>query len=181
MNLFHQLFFITLLLFGSAASAEVVLTITGEIGSPNRGGRDDFQDVLFKKLDIPFTQAREVTLKEIQALPQHTLDVQYESWPKRANDQPHQCEGPTLKDVVDLAKPAGKVLKAQALDGYAWSFDQAKADFSQILVTHTLDGSELAIGGRGPLMLCMKPELFQASSEADAALIWALFHIQVQP
>ncbi|WP_169314643.1 hypothetical protein [Thiothrix nivea] len=57
------------------------------------------------------------------------MDVQYESWPKRANDQPHQCEDPTLKDVVDLARPVGKVLKTQALDGYAWSSEIVTASF----------------------------------------------------
>lgn len=180
MHLLRRLCFVAVLAFSSVANAEVVLTITGAIDAPNRGARDDFQDMMFKKLEIQFDQAREVTLEEIKALPQHTLEVQYDGWPPRENKQPHQCEGPTLADVVDLAKPSGKVFTAQALDGYAWPYDQTKTDFSQIVVAHTLDGHELGIGGRGPLMLCMKSETFRGNAEADAGLVWALFHIAAQ-
>ncbi|MGF1527771.1 MAG: hypothetical protein ACFCBW_13410 [Candidatus Competibacterales bacterium] len=169
-----------LLTVASPVKAQIVLTITGDIEAPNRGPRDDFRDSMFKYLNIEFSRARAITLEELKALPQRRLEVSYDNWPRR-EEGGYACEGPSLAAVVALAEPAGNQFLTRALDGFAWPYDPATTDLEAVVVAHTFDGEPLAIGGRGPLMLCMTPGTYPGQTRAeDSGLTWALFHIEVR-
>jgi hypothetical protein len=164
----------------TTASSEgpAVLTITGDVADANRGPRVDFDDAMFKQLGIDFVRGRAVTLTEIKSLPQQRLEIYYEDWPPKADHSPYVCEGPTLSNVLALAKPRGPRIITRALDGLTWPLDAKQVDWGAVPVAHTIDGRPLAIAGRGPLMLCMRQGTYPGQTEAaDAGLTWALFHI----
>lgn len=135
------------------ASAEpAVVTITGEISNLNHGPRNDFDDAMFKHLDVDCVRGRTVTLAEIKSLPQQRLELNFENWLQKVGDEPYLCEGPTLTAVLALAGSQSPRILTRALDGFAWPFDKRQVDFDAVLVGHTLEGRPLAIGGPGPLM-----------------------------
>ena len=163
----------------SAASGEapVVVTVTGEIGTTNRGPFDPFEDVLFGVLEEKFETAFTFTLDQLRALPQHEVVVKYPTWPTAAT-----VSGPRLDAVLDAAGAKGKGVLVQAVDGYAPSFAMREVRAGSFILGIEHDGKPLSIGGRGPAWLVFPPGSYEGQSgEDDSGLAWAVFHLKVTP
>lgn len=162
----------------SAAWAEPVLvTVTGAVDKANRGGRDDFADALFVVHDIAFDKARAFTRLDLAALGQRDTTVAYDGWPR-----PASVRGPRLADVLAAAgAPRAGTVIVQALDGYSYTLplELAEATPDMILAIEA-DGKALSIGGRGPTWLVFPPGLLPGQ-EGDHGLVWAAFHLRVDP
>ncbi len=161
-----------------AAWAEPVLvTVTGAVDKPNRGARDDFADALFVVHDIAFDKARAFTRVDLAALGQRETTVAYDVWPR-----PASVRGPRLADVLAAAgAPRTGTVTVQALDGYSYTLplEMVEATPDMILGIEA-DGQPLFIGGRGPTWLVFPPGLLP-DQDGDAGLVWAAFHLRVDP
>lgn len=163
---------------GKPAWADLVLlTVTGAVDKPNRGARDDFADALFVVHGIEFDKARTFTRLDLAALGQRDVTVAYDTWPG-----PATVRGPRLFDVLVAAgAPTHGTVTVQALDGYSFTLplEMAEATEDMVLAIEA-DGKPLAMGGRGPTWLVFPPGLLPDQTE-DAGLVWAAFHIHVEP
>ncbi len=157
------------------ADGPVVVTVTGQIASTNRGPFDPFADALFAALDEPFERAFALTSEDLAALPQRTLQVGYPNWPA-----PVRVSGPSLASVLDAAGAEGGEVLVQAVDGYAPSFRIAEVRAGDFVLATSMDGQPLSIGGRGPTWLVFPPGSDEGqTAEDDSGLAWAVFHLKI--
>jgi len=157
------------------ADGPVVLTVTGQIASTNRGPFDPFSDALFGVVGEEFERAHAFTRAALDALPQETVTVGYPNWPA-----PVTVTGPTLASVLDAAGAEGSEVLVQAVDGYAPSFSIAEVRAGNFVLATSIGGAPLAIGGRGPAWLVFPPGSYEGqTAEDDSGLAWAVFHIKV--
>ena len=139
------------------AASPVVVTVTGQIASTNRGPFDPFGDALFGALGEQFERAFALTLDDLAALPQETVKVGYPTWPG-----PVTVSGPTLASVLAAAGAEGSQVMVQAVDGYAPSFKISEVRAGSFILATSMGGEPLALGGRGPAWL-----VFPAGSYED--------------
>ena len=157
------------------AAGPVVLTVTGAIDNTNRGPFDPFSDVLFGTLQETFEKAYALTLDDLAALPQKTVEIGYPNWPG-----PVTVSGPTLAAVLDLVGATGSEVLVQAVDGYAPSFKIAEVRAGTFVLATSQGGKPLALGGRGPVWLAFPAGSYEGqTADDDSGLAWAVFHIKI--
>ena len=152
----------------------VVLTVTGNVAKPNRGPVDAFEDAVFAHLEVKFDKAFTFTLAELQSLPQRSVTVRYEGWPREVT-----ATGPEIGDVLKAAGAEGSKILVQAFDGYAPEFTGDDIARGKLILALAADGKPLSFGGRGPLWLLGPPDSF-AGQEGEDGLAFAVIRIDVQ-
>ncbi len=154
-----------------------IITVTGAVQAPNRSPFDPFDDALFKVLDVTFENARAFDRAALEALPQATLTVTYPGWPRAV-----ALRGPRLVDILDAAQVDGETVLVRGIDGYAPEFklSDIRNAGGQFVLAITADGKPLSVGGRGPAWLALPPGAYPEQSDDDAALVWAVFNIEVR-
>jgi hypothetical protein len=159
----------------SRADGPVVLTVTGAIEKTNRGPFEPFSDVLFATLQESFEKAYALTLDDLGALPQQTVEVGYPNWPG-----PVTVTGPTLASVLDLVGATGSQVLVQAVDGYAPAFKIDEVRAGTFVLATAQGGEPLALGGRGPVWLVFPAGSYAGqTAEDDSGLAWAVFHLKI--
>ncbi|MDF1793525.1 MAG: hypothetical protein P1U88_16540 [Thalassobaculaceae bacterium] len=157
------------------ANGPVVVTVTGQIATTNRGAFDPFNDSLFGALDEKFERAFAFTLQDLAALPQKTVEVGYPNWPG-----PVTVSGPTLAAVLQAVGAEGSEVLVQAIDGYAPSFKISEVEAGTFVLATSMAGVPLSIGGRGPTWLVFPAGSYEGqTAEDDSGLAWAVFHLKV--
>ena len=160
-----------------------LLTVTGAIAKPNRGGFDPVLDQMMHKQKLSFDKARAFDFAALLALPAITIKPTLEY-----DGKPRTLHGPLLLDVV---KAAGAPLRddvrlvLRAVDGYAVTVTVAQARAQRFIVATHLDGAAMALGGLGPLWAIYDadrvPEMAaQPLAQRFGNCPWALYHIDVE-
>jgi hypothetical protein len=159
-----------------------LLTVTGNIGKPNRGPLDPVLDQMMAKQKIRFDKARVFDFAELTAMPAVTIKPTIEY-----DNKVHTLRGPLLADVLKAAGVTGDVgkLAMQAVDGYAPTISLADARKYRFIVATHMDGQTMALGGLGPLWGVYDADRFpdmaaKPVGERFALCPWALYHIDVQ-
>ena len=165
-----------------SASGPTLLTITGATGKTNRGPLDPAADVLMAKHKLAFTKAYALDWASLTALPAKTIEPTLEY-----DQKPHKLRGPSLLDVLNLARvhaPESAMLALRAIDGYAPTLTIGDArKYGFIVATHR-DGQPLGLGGLGPLWAVYDADRFpdraaKPVSERFATCPWGLYHIDI--
>jgi hypothetical protein len=158
-----------------------LLTITGNIGKPNRGALDPVLDQMMAKQKIKFDKARVFDFAALAAMPAVTIKPTIEY-----DNKVHTLSGPLLADVLKAAGVTGDAgkLAMQAVDGYAPTISIADARKYRFIVATHMDGQTMALGGLGPLWGVYDADRFpdmaaKPVSERFALCPWALYHIDV--
>ncbi|HTJ05927.1 MAG TPA: molybdopterin-dependent oxidoreductase [Caldimonas sp.] len=166
-----------------SAPGPTLLTVSGAIGTGNRGPFDPVLDQLMAKQKVTFSKAQTFDFAAIAALPAVTIKPTLEYDGKQ-----HVLSGPLLLDVVKAcgARVGEKTaLFVRAIDGYAAQIGAADALRRRFIVATHLDGKPMALGGLGPLWT-----LFEADAFPDTAALplgqrfagcpWATYHVEVR-
>ena len=166
-----------------SAPGPTLLTVSGAIGTGNRGPFDPVLDQLMAKQKVTFSKAQTFDFAAIATLPAVTIKPTLEYDGKQ-----HVLSGPLLLDVVKAcgARVGEKTaLFVRAIDGYAAQIGAADAVRRRFIVATHLDGKPMALGGLGPLWT-----LFEADAFPDTAALplgqrfagcpWATYHVEVR-
>jgi hypothetical protein len=156
------------------AAEPVVVTVTGNVATPNRGPVDAFEDPVFSHLEVKFDKGFTFTLGQLKALPQRSVTVRYKEWPREVT-----ASGPGLADVLKAAGASGKKILVQAVDGYAPEFTDEDIARDKLILALEAGGKPLPMGGRGPLWLLGPPDSF-AGQEDEEGFAYAVIRIDVQ-
>lgn len=160
----------------------VLLTVTGAIGSPNRGPLDPALDQMMHKQKLEFDRAHVFDFAALAALPAVDIRPTLEY-----DNRVHLLRGPLLVDVMRAAgAPAnadGYVLRA--IDGYAVVLPRADALKYRFIVATHLDGKPIPLGGLGPLWAVYDADRFpdmaaQVVSARFGLCPWGLYHVAVR-
>lgn len=160
--------------WAETGQSPVILTVTGNVATPNRGASDAFDDVVFAHLDVTFDTGFALTLADLQALPQRSEKAQYNGWPREIT-----ATGPSLIDVLQAASATGKTITVQAIDGYAVDLTAKDLAADKLILALTADGKALALGGRGPIWLFGAPGAI-ADMQDDAGLVYGVIRLDVR-
>ena len=153
----------------------VVLTVTGEVGKPNRGPLDPFADKFMTFQGTQFSRATEFDQAGLWALGTHIVRVQYPGW-----HAAHTFEGPLLRDVLSAAGVASGVVQPVALDGYAADIPYADLERWPVILALKMDGRWLPLGGAGPAWVIYPRDDFADLAQSDdAKWVWGVSHIRV--
>jgi hypothetical protein len=172
---------------GAAASkaerGPALLTVTGAITRPNRGGFDRVADQMMHRQRLSFEKAFTFDFASLAALPAVTINptLEYDS-------KVHTLSGPLLVDVLKAAGAQtsdNSNLVLRAVDGYAVAVALARARAQRFIVATHMDGAPMALGGLGPLWAIYDadhvPEMAaRPVGERFTTCPWALYHIEVQ-
>ncbi|MEP6772819.1 MAG: molybdopterin-dependent oxidoreductase [Polaromonas sp.] len=166
-----------------ALRGPTLLTVSGLIGTGNRGALDPVLDQMMVKQKIQFDKAHVFDFAALTALPAVTIKptLEYDS-------KQHTLKGPLLADVM---KAAGVTLTGKtafflrAVDGYAAQVTAAEASKYRFIVATHLDGQPMALGGLGPLWAVYDADRFpdMAAKPLPARFAWcpwATYHIEVK-
>ena len=161
----------------------VLLTISGTIRRPNRGGLDPALDQMMAKHKVAFTQAHALDFAALARLPSRTIRPTLEY-----DGKPHTLRGPRLAEVLALAgAPTGMDTRItlRAVDGYAAAITLRQAQAQGFIVATHLDGQPMALGGLGPLWAIIDADRIpdmaaQPLAARFGACPWALYHIAVE-
>lgn len=142
-----------------APVGDVVLTLTGQLRSPNAGTEAHFDMAMLERL------------------PQASFSTRT-PWYAQAR----RFTGPLLRDVLRAAGAHGKLLRARALNDYRVDIPFQDAQRYDIIVARLLDGAPMPVRDRGPLFVIYP---FDAQSELRNAIYysrsaWQLRSIEVQ-
>lgn len=167
----------------AVSRSPTLLTVSGLIGTGNRGPINKIQDQMMVKQKVSFNTAHAFDFAAITALPAVTIEPTLEYDGAR-----HILKGPLL---IDVLKSCGvkvqdrMVVFLRAVDGYAAQVSVADAIKYRFIVATHLDGHPMALGGLGPLWA-----VFDADKFADMAAKplpdrfawcpWATYHIEVK-
>lgn len=163
-----------------AAQAPVLLTVTGQVGKPNRGPLDKALDQMMGKHGITFDKARALTFADVLALPATEIRPTLEY-----DGQRHTLRGPLLTRVLQAAgAPTTDNLRVgmRAVDGYNAELSLAEVRRLGFIVATHLDGQPMALGGLGPLWAVFEPDRFPELAakplpERFAGCPWGLYAI----
>ncbi len=159
-----------------AADGPVMLTVAGAIAHANRGPVDSFDDGFFNSGQIAFDKAAAFDIADLQALGLKRLEVRYPDWPKG-----FVFEGPLLGDVLAKAGATGKVVRVQALDGYAVEIPMDDVRKYPIVLAIKRDGRFLGIGDRGPAWVVFPRDDYpELKTQDDSKWVWAVYYIHVE-
>lgn len=165
------------------AAGPILLTVSGLIGSGNRGPLDPALDQLMSKQKVGFTSARAFDFAALLALPAVTIRPTLEYDEKR-----HTLRGPLLMDVMTASGVKATqttALLVRAIDGYAVQIPAAEAVERRFIVATHLDGLPMALGGLGPLWTVYEADAFadmtaKPLSQRFALCPWATYHVDVR-
>lgn len=158
------------------AKGPVLLTITGEMNNPNRGGYDPARDKFFGFNEVEFSQAREFDFEALEAL--KTVKIMAD-FPK--GETVHSFEGPLLVDVLKAAGAVGDMVTVQALDGYAVEVPLADLEAKGAVVALKRDGAAFGIGDFGPTQIVFpRADRADLKDMSDDNWVWSIFHISVK-
>lgn len=158
------------------ADGPVLLTVTGDVGAPNRGPVDPDYDKLFIFNDVSFEKAREFDLADLVKLPQATVKADF---PK--GGAATEFSGPLLKDVLAAAGATGKTVTVQAMDGYAVAVPLDELVAKGAVVALERDGRPFGIGNFGPTQIVFpRGERADLKDMPDDWWIWQIYRIDVQ-
>ncbi|MGE5385528.1 MAG: molybdopterin-dependent oxidoreductase [Betaproteobacteria bacterium] len=163
-------------------ASPLLLTVSGDIGKPNRGASDGALDQLMHKHGIAFRQARTFSFAELGAMAATTIRPTLEYDARR-----HTLRGPALTRVLEVAgamKTDRHRVVLRALDGYAVELTLAETRSRGMIVATTLDGAPLPLGGLGPLWaICDADRLPELASRPLASRFaqcpWGVYSIQL--
>lgn len=163
-----------------ASTGPALLTVTGQIGKPNRGPLDPVLDQMMAKQKLSFDKARAFGFAELASLPAVTIRPTLEYDQKQ-----HVLAGPLLATVLQACGATGSKLAMRAIDGYAPVISLADAQRYRFIVATQLDGRPMPLGGLGPLWALYDADRFpdMAAKPVDqrfAQCPWGLYHIDVQ-
>jgi len=166
-----------------SAPGPTLLTVSGAIGTGNRGPFDPVLDQLMAKQKVTFSKAQTFDFAAIATLPAVTIKPTLEYDGKR-----HSLSGPLLLDVVKAsgASPSEKTaLFVRAIDGYAAQISGGDAAKRRFIVATHLDGKPMALGGLGPLWTLFEADAFsdtaaQPLGQRFAGCPWATYHVEVR-
>lgn len=150
-----------------------IVTIIGDIENSNRPAFDEFLDAYLNFKEVSFDKAFQLTLRDLQALPQKTIIAHAESWPSSV-----RLEGPSLEHVLEQAGATGKPVTVIALDGYSVSLSARDITSSDWILAWKANDKPLSIGGRGPVWVIHSSAGKQASSDIEARWVWSVFVIK---
>jgi hypothetical protein len=167
----------------TASRSPTLLTVSGLIGTGNRGPINKIQDQMMLKQKVSFNTAHAFDFAAITALPAVTIEPTLEYDGAR-----HILKGPLLIDVLKscgVKVQDGMVVFLRAVDGYAAQVSVADAIKYRFIVATHLDGHPMALGGLGPLWAVFDADKFPdmaAKSLPDrfAWCPWATYHIEVK-
>jgi hypothetical protein len=141
------------------AGSPVVLTLSGQLRSPNDGALAQF--------DMPM----------LERLPQTSFSTRT-PWYAQAR----QFTGPLLRDVLRAAGAHGSVLRARALNDYRVDIPFDDAQRFDLIVARLLDGTPMPVRDKGPLFAVYpfdaQPDLRNAIYYSRSA--WQLRSIEVR-
>lgn len=170
------------LVLGPSVNAEdkiggtVLLTVTGEIMNPNRGGYNPDTDKFFGYNDVEFAKAAQFDFNALQDLATVKVNADF---PK--GQQVYEYEGPLLVDVLAAAGATGETVTMQALDGYAIEVPLKDLEAAGAVLALKRDGEALSIGGFGPTQIVFpRADRADLSKMPDDNWIWSIFHISVK-
>jgi len=109
---------------------QVILTISGKIGSVNSINGAQFDLAMFDQL------------------PQQTMVAQT-PWEKK----PTMYSGPLLRDVLSLVKARGTTLQAFALSDYQTTIPFADAKRFDVLMATRMNGAPMPVRTKGPIFI----------------------------
>lgn len=169
---------------GSAQKQPALLTVSGAIGTGNRGPLDPVIDQMMHKHGIAFTKAFAFTAEALQKLPSVTIRPTLEY-----DGKPHPLEGPLLATVLEAAgvKPGAAVqLGLRAVDGYNVAVKLADVVTWKMIAALRIDGQPLSLGGFGPQWAVYDadntaPFKDKPVAERFGLCPWGLYHIDVKP
>jgi len=142
-----------------APTGTVVLTLSGQLRTPNAGKEAHFDMAMLERL------------------PQISFSTRT-PWYAQAR----QFTGPLLRDVLRAAGAHGTLLRARALNDYRVDIPFQDAQRFDIILARLLDGAPMPVRDRGPLFVIYP---FDSQSELRNAIYysrsaWQLRSIEVQ-
>ena len=139
-------------------TAEVLLTVTGEIGRTNRDGAMAFDRAMLK--DLPRTSFTTSTI-----------------W----TDGKHSFTGVKLADLLDAVDAEGGTLRATALNDYEITMPVAEAR-DGALIAYAMDGEAMSVREKGPLWIVYPydSDIAYQSETIYARSIWQLNRIRIE-
>lgn len=166
-----------------AVPGPALLTVSGLIGTGNRGPLDPALDRLLAKQNVAFNKAHTFDAAALAALPQVTIKPTLEYDSKR-----HTLKGPALLDVMKASgvKVGDKTaFLLRAIDGYAVLLNAAEAAKRRFIIATHIDGQPMALGGLGPLWAVYEADQFpdmaaKPVKERFGLCPWATYHIEVR-
>lgn len=154
----------------------VILTVTGNVALPTRGGSSDDVDKFFIYNDIEFDKAAQFDVAALQALPQVAVNADFPM-----GGRVYLFEGPLLKDVLESIGAVGNVVTIRALDGYAVDISLADAYAAGAVVALKRDGIPFAIGDFGPTHVVFpRGDRDDLADMNDDWWVWSIYHIHVE-
>lgn len=141
------------------AGADVVLTISGKVASPNAGARAVFD------------------MKMLEQLPQHSFTTRTPWY-----TEPVRFTGPLLRDVLAAAGASGTSIVAIALNDYRTAIPFADALQHDVIVARLMNDKPMPVREKGPLFI-VYPFDSKAALKAEAYYnrsAWQLHQLQVQ-
>ncbi len=186
MFVLKNFFLIFLLAMGMATHASAamahekdcaaLLTVTGNVTNPNRGGYDPEIDKFFGYTEVEFDTAYAFTCHALNSLPAATVKADF---PK--GRMVHTYEGVLLADLLAAAGATGKTVTVQALDGYAVEAPLDEMIAMGAVVALSRNGESLGIGDFGPTQIVFpRAERDDLKDMSDDLWVWSIFHIRVE-
>lgn len=170
------------ILLGGVASAQekvtgtVLLTVTGALDNPTRGGFDPDSDKFFGYNEVEFSKAAQFDFDALTSLDSVKVNADF---PK--GQDIHEYEGPLLVDVLKAAGATGETVTMQALDGYAIEVPLEELKAAGAVVALKRDGVAFGIGDFGPTQIVFpRADRADLKDMPDDNWIWSIFHISVK-
>lgn len=166
----------TLISGPTRAEGPILLTVTGNIEKPNRGGYDPALDKFFGYSEVQFSKARQFDYQALRALKSVTIKADF---PKGRTI--HEYMGPLLVDVLEAAGAKGDMITVRALDGYSIEAPLQELVDQGAVVALSRDGVPFAIGDFGPTQIVFpRAEREELKDMSDDRWVWSIFHILVE-
>lgn len=160
----------------SAQTEPVLLTVTGNVSKPTRGGFDEQVDKFFGYTEVDFSKAAQFDYAALAALGLVTVSADF---PK--GRMVHEFTGPRLVDVLAAAGASGETVTIQALDGYAVEVPLDQLAASGAVLALKRDGRPFAIGDFGPSQIVFpRAERDDLKDMPDDNWVWSVFHIRIE-
>jgi hypothetical protein len=153
-----------------------VVTLAGQIETPNRPAFSKAKDKLFTNHNIAFTLAFAFAREDLLQLPQMRVSAM-------TDDGSVGFEGPALADVVNVPgiKSEAKTLTIMALDGYFTTLSLADISSQGWVLALSVNAMPLGLGDLGPAYLVRDLGADLTRSEAeDAKWVHSIFYIEAK-
>lgn len=165
------------------SAGPILLTVSGLIGTGNRGAMDPALDQMMVKHKVSFSKAHAFDFAALTSMPAVTLKPTLEY-----DNKQHVLRGPLLMDVMKACGVNATdktALLVRAVDGYAVLIAVPEATQRGFVVATHLDDRPMALGGLGPLWAVYDADKFpdmlaKPVTQRFALCPWATYHIEVR-